>query len=58
MRIYLKRLTLLAARDVFVFHHGSATFRTYPETLPYDKILKENHQLFLDKWKDYVKGEC
>lgn len=58
MRIYLKRKTLLAARDVFVFHHGSATFRTYPETLPYDKILKENHQLFLDKWKDYVKGEC
>ena len=46
------------ARLAAVFHHGSATFRTYPETLPYDKILKENHQLFLDKWKDYVKGEC
>jgi len=26
--------------------------------LPYDQILQENYRLFLDKWKDYGKGEC
>jgi GT2 family glycosyltransferase len=41
---------LLVVRDVFVFHHGSMTFKTYPAALPYEKIMNENRERFIEKW--------
>jgi hypothetical protein len=39
-------------RDVFVHDVGLQTFRSLK--IDYAKLLKENKQKFLDKWKDFV----
>ncbi|WP_336786068.1 glycosyltransferase family 2 protein [Paenibacillus sp. MMO-177] len=48
-RAYLAGYRVAIAKDAFVYHHGSASFRSYAgEDL--EDLVRRNRQLFTDKW--------
>ncbi|CAM3138454.1 glycosyltransferase family 2 protein [Paenibacillus lupini] len=40
---------VVMAKDVFVYHHGSASFKQYDQEV-LETLLARNRQLFIDKW--------
>jgi len=48
-RTRLSGRRLLIAGDVFLFHHGSSSFKKETRTAVQD-LLRHNRQLFIDKW--------
>lgn len=54
-RARLAGFRAVIARDCFVHHFGSATFKS--SGTDYPAILKRNHQLFLEKWRGTERDE-
>ncbi|GEM_PF-326170 len=51
LRVKQKGYRVRCARDVFVHHHGQATFRQLIEDGSYDALFNENRRRFEEKWK-------
>lgn len=63
-RAYQAGYKVVIAKDAFVYHHGSASFGSYPRE-DIQQLLERNRQLFMDKWgldplvllSEDIKGE-